>query len=466
MTDDLVGLVLDGRYRVVAPLASGGMATVYRGHQLNVDRDVAIKVMRAEDRAERDLVARFESEAKIISKLSHPNTLKLIDYGRTDDGMLYLVTELLEGRPLSRVIREEAPLDPRRVLKLMREVCLSLAEAHERGIVHRDLKPANIFLQAFSDHEVVKVLDFGVAKISAAESIESGLDETPRTNAGVVLGTPAYLSPEQAFARPVDGRADLYSLGVVAFHCLTGELPFRGEAIAQIAAHGMETPPRPSTVGAKPALPGNVEALILRLLDKEPDRRTPSAVALAEEIEGLLDDPEERRTSPLLWLAPILAAVAALAAYVALEPSTAPPPIVRVAPDAGAQVDAVSSDEPPLPSTATVSSAAIPPDAGIVDGLRVLDVEIVDGFEDPAAVERTIDALASTLVDCHELTQRADPERTLELVFEVATRGRSLSVAPRDDDAERFRRCVAVRLPSIDWPGSGSVRVRIGDRGE
>ncbi|MEQ8277955.1 MAG: serine/threonine-protein kinase [Deltaproteobacteria bacterium] len=469
MADELVGRVLDGRYEIVEPLAIGGMATVYRGRQLNVDRAVAIKVMLPEDRGDDKLVARFESEAKIISRLNHPNTLKLIDYGATTDGLLYLVTELLEGRPLSKVIRDEGPLPWRRVLGLMRDVCRSLAEAHAVGVVHRDLKPANIFLQDVMAQEVVKVLDFGVAKVTPGQKIEprKGPGATPPTMAGVVLGTPAYLSPEQAFAKPLDGRADLYSLAVVAFHCLTGEVPFGGEPIAQIAGHGLETPPRPSQVGARPDLPSDVEALILRLLDKEPENRGPSAAALAGEIEAMLEDREEHRgPSPLLWLAPILAAAAAVAAYVALEPRVETPPIERIARDGGTQVDAVSSDQLDGTETGTTTSVEIFRDAGVQEGLRVIAIEGAEGFADAEALDFAVRTAAPKFFECHETTQRGEDEgRRLALTFDVNASGTSLSVAPRDANAERFRRCVAIALSSpIRWPGRGRVRVLVGDR--
>lgn len=469
MTDELVGRVLDGRYEIVEPLAMGGMATVYRGRQLNVDRAVAIKVMRPEDRSDDKLVARFESEAKIISKLNHPNTLKLIDYGATADGLLYLVTELLEGRPLSKVIRDEGPLPWRRVLALMRDVCRSLAEAHGYGVVHRDLKPANIVLQDVMAQEVVKVLDFGVAKVTPGQKLERpmGPGATPPTMAGVVLGTPAYLSPEQAFAKPIDGRADLYSLAVVAFHCLTGEVPFGGEPIAQIAGHGLEAPPRPSTVGSKPSLPADVEALILRLLDKEPENRAPSAAALASEIEAMLEERVEPRSgpSPLLWLAPILAAGAAVAAYVALEPAVEDPPIERVARDAGPDVDAVSTDPIDVTGTGTVTSVVIVRDGGVEEGLRILAIEDVAGFDDAKEVEAAVRRAATKFYDCHEITQPGEESgRPLALSFGVTRSGVSLSVSPRDESAERYRRCVANALSSpIRWPGYGSVRVVVGE---
>ena len=211
-TDPLVGTVLQGRYRILERVGQGGMGAVYRAVQVNIDRDVAVKVL-TPDAAEREhVVRRFENEARIISKLRHPNTLKLIDFGEADDERLFLVAEFLSGQPLDAVLRQGA-IGVGRTLHVMAEAADSLAEAHGQGIVHRDLKPGNLFLERVGDQDVIKVLDFGIAKLATGTSY---------TVEGTVFGTPAYMSPELARGESVDSRSDLYSLGVIAYECLCG----------------------------------------------------------------------------------------------------------------------------------------------------------------------------------------------------------------------------------------------------
>jgi protein kinase-like protein len=281
----LSGTILDGRYVVKKHLESGGMCDVYVGEQRNVDREVAIKIMRKS--ASKDLIARFETEAKIISSLRHPNTLKLIDYGRTTDGRLYIVTELLSGRSLKKAL-EAGPMGAQRTLHLIREVCLALEEAHARGIIHRDLNPANIFIEQVGDQEHVKVLDFGIAKVSVTSSLPARAVGPTATAMGMVMGTPAYMSPEQAIGGEVDARSDLYALGVIAFQCITGKLPFAGDALALIRAHASNL--APSIRQARPDLriDPKLEDLVMRLLAKQPEQRLPTARALANACEALI----------------------------------------------------------------------------------------------------------------------------------------------------------------------------------
>lgn len=291
--ESLVGRTLGGQYRVLSVLASGGMGTVYVAEQTNLHRKVAVKVLRPDAQKDESLVARFRAEAEIISALRHPNTLKLFDYGATEDGVLYLVTALLEGEPLSAALKR-GPLGQERVVHILREVLASLAEAHAMGVVHRDLKPGNIFLERLGKQELVKVLDFGIAKASPAVRIEEGgearelpAEHAPETQAGTLVGTPAYISPEQAYARPVDARSDIYSLGVVAYQALTGRLPFEGEAVAQLAAHAMDPPPAFRTLIPVPEVDERLELLVLQMLQKRPEDRPQSAEGLLEQLDAL-----------------------------------------------------------------------------------------------------------------------------------------------------------------------------------
>ena len=275
--DPFIGTVLDGRYHAVQRLGVGGMGRVYRARQLNVGRDVAVKVLNAPASADPGLVKRFANEAHIISQLRHPNTLKLIDFGQTSDGLIYTVTEFLAGDPLDRVL-EDGPIDPNLALRIMREVCESLEEAHGRGVIHRDLKPGNIFLEVVGPQERVKVLDFGIAKLS---------EQPDLTPAGNVFGSPAYMSPEQARGDEIDGRSDLYSLGVLAYQCLAGRTPFTdAKPLAVMLKHINEPPPPIEGVPSRGSV-GELVAVIMRLLEKDPDKRPASAAALRDDLERL-----------------------------------------------------------------------------------------------------------------------------------------------------------------------------------
>ncbi len=278
LEDPLVGVVLDGRYHIERVVGVGGFGRVYRAQQTNIGRAVAIKVLSLDAAQRADQVRRFQTEASIISRLRHPNTLKLIDSGRTPDGRLYIATEFLTGAPLDVVLRAR-PLEPIRTLQLLRQVCGSLAEAHEAGVVHRDLKPANIFVEPVGGQEVAKVLDFGVAKLT---------QQSTETASGTIFGTPTYMSPEQAAGEVIDARSDIYALGVIAYEMLTGRPPFRGSTpMSLLLKHIQEQPTPPSTV-----LPGlispSVEAFVMRLLAKSPTQRPSTANEVRQLIDQLL----------------------------------------------------------------------------------------------------------------------------------------------------------------------------------
>src|SRR2546425_901537 len=212
--DPLVGHTLDDKYRLEARLGIGGMGTVYRARHLLIDRPVAVKVLNprfVEDEAAR---TRFRREAKASGRLQHTNAVTVTDFGQTQDGYVYLVMELLEGRTLRDVLAKEAPLDVARSVSIMLQVSSAVAAAHDAGIIHRDLKPANIFIvQRSNVPALVKVLDFGIAKV-AAETLDDD-DHQTLTQVGAMIGTPRYMSPEQCNGSPLTPAADVYSLGVI-----------------------------------------------------------------------------------------------------------------------------------------------------------------------------------------------------------------------------------------------------------
>jgi serine/threonine-protein kinase len=294
--DPLLGRVLAEKYRIDALIGSGGMGSVYRATQLTVARLVAVKVLRPVPGVSAGhLAQRFQREALATSRLKHPNTVQVIDFGQTSDGVLFLVLELLEGTLLSDAIAASAPMAPERVAAIGRQIARALAEAHEQGIIHRDLKPDNVFLCSFrGDADVAKVMDFGIAHMATAE--------TSMTQTGMMIGTPRYIAPEQAMGHKVGPSADLYALGVILFEMLTGHAPFEADSVMSLAyAHIHEPPPRLEVPDASPELLASWREVLAALLAKSPAARPASAAevalwlgrleALAERAAGLARNP-------------------------------------------------------------------------------------------------------------------------------------------------------------------------------
>ena len=249
--DPLVGRQLDGRYQLQALLGKGGMGTVYAGRQVAIDKMVAIKVLREVD-DDGQAMGRFEREAKSASRLGHPHIVDIFDFGRTahplggPDAIAFLVMELLEGEDLGAVLTRERQLPLERLLPILFQCCSALAAAHAAGIVHRDLKPENLFLiadPATGAAEHVKIVDFGLAKITETEM--EGEPGRKLTQTGMVFGTPYYMPPEQCTGRSTDARADIYSLGVIAFEALTGTPPFTGNSLMEVINQHLIDPPPP-----------------------------------------------------------------------------------------------------------------------------------------------------------------------------------------------------------------------------
>ncbi len=278
-TDPMIGRVFDDRYEIRSNLGHGGMGTVYRGWQRSVDREVAIKVIHPKLAADREVTKRFLREARLSSRLSQPNIINVYDFGQSEDGTLYLVMELVHGRPLAHELHH-GRLPIRRIKAIAMQICDALDTAHSKGIVHRDLKPGNVLiLDEPPGRDLLKILDFGLAK-SLQESTSLV------THSDAILGTPLYMPPEQILGEPSDHRADLYSLGCMLFHMAMGRPPFVGTVDSVLKSHVRE--PVPPVDGLVPADLGH---LIAQLMAKAPDDRPLNARRVHHQIDTLSDDP-------------------------------------------------------------------------------------------------------------------------------------------------------------------------------
>jgi serine/threonine protein kinase/tetratricopeptide (TPR) repeat protein len=281
--DPLIGRTLPGGYVILDLVGIGGMGRVYRAEQTNLARTVAVKIIHPHLVGEENAAARFITEARAASRLNHPNSVGVIDFGKTPDGQLYLVMEFLRGRDLARVAYEEGPLPFRRIVEVLRQVLAALSEAHHLQIIHRDLKPENIILEPMrTGGDFVKVVDFGLAKMR--EETRGG----PQiTSPGIVCGTPEYMSPEQGRGDPLDARSDLYAVGVILFQLLTGRLPFEADSPTQVVLMHLSTePPDPRKVAPERNIPEVLVQLVSRALAKEPKNRYSDADEFGEALAG------------------------------------------------------------------------------------------------------------------------------------------------------------------------------------
>src|SRR3712207_3169656 len=269
--------LIDERYKLRALLGSGGMAHVYLAHDAVLDRDVALKMLKARYAENGELVERFRREARSAASLSHPHIVPVFDWGETGDGTYYIAMEYLPGGTLRDRIKSEGTRSPRTAVEVALQIAEALRAAHERGVIHRDIKPRNILV---TDSGHVKVADFGIAR--AAEA-------TTTSHLGDILGTAKYMSPEQAMGEPVGPASDLYSLGVVLYEMLTGRVPFEVETPADLPLkHAEEPPPRPREVN--PEVPESMDALVMRLLAKDPDNRYGSTAEVIEALRRVRDE--------------------------------------------------------------------------------------------------------------------------------------------------------------------------------
>ncbi len=353
------GLVIDGRYQVLGKIAAGGMGAVYLVEHLELSKKFAMKVMLPDLSRDPDFVSRFKREAMASSKIGHQNIVAISDFGRTQDGRFYFVMEYLEGATLAELVRNEGAQTSERVVGIAMQMGRALATAHQAGIIHRDLKPENIMLvQQVGRPDFVKVLDFGVAKVSTAGASEG------KTAIGIVIGTPQYMSPEQASGFTVDARSDVYAMGLILYELVTGRPTFRAETPAMMIAKQITEKPAPFDPGPLEDVP-ELEALVLEMLAKKQDDRPESMDVVLRRLEALpagrsKSKAEMTRVAPVTAPQPALTMAAPMtmenpintSANLAMTPLENPTPLPMVT--------ELQPVRPPRPSVTAVSARPEP----------------------------------------------------------------------------------------------------------
>ncbi len=282
----LLGQVFGDRYQLVERLGADGMGEVYRAEHVTIGKSFAIKVLLGEVGADNNMVARFHREAKSLSLLSHRNVVSVADFGETEEGLLYLVTEFIDGTQLSDEMKDSVfGID--RTIHVIRQIGKALGHAHRRGLVHRDLKPDNVMLvQTDDEPDVVKVLDFGIARFTDGEDLHETETRNRLTSQGIVMGTPAYIAPEQAMGLPLDHRADLYSLGILLYELLAGHVPFQAKSPIELMSKHLQQQP-PDLV--RTDMTGNFKAVTMCLLEKNPKDRYKDVDTFLAVLDSLED---------------------------------------------------------------------------------------------------------------------------------------------------------------------------------
>ena len=290
-TDPLVGQRISDRYLVIRKLGEGGMGDVYLGEHEEIEKRLALKVLKHEYSSRPDVVARFKQEAISASRIKHPNVVDVFDFGQLEDGRFFLAMELLEGKDLADVLAHEGVLAPNRGLGIALQMCRALIAAHAKGVVHRDLKPENVFLSKTEDgEETVKLVDFGIAKLRDVSADGTQEERRKLTKTGMIFGTPEYMAPEQAAGRNVDHRVDVYATGIILYEMFGGRVPFTGDTfMAVLTAHMTDPVPSIREVCPETLISESLEQIIVKALAKKPTERHESMAAFAE---ALLQTPE------------------------------------------------------------------------------------------------------------------------------------------------------------------------------
>lgn len=284
-----MGRTIADRFLVESIIGEGGMGVVYRAVNTKTKEAVAVKILRQQYMHDEIAAKRFKHEAVATTRLSHPHIVAMHDYGSTVDGYLFMVMEIIDGKSLAKIVHERRSLTPSRTVHIIKQVCDALDHAHQQGVIHRDLKPGNILLTEVGDEkDYVKLVDFGIAKLMMSEG---DTDETQIEQEGEVLGSPLYMSPEQCLGRELDGRSDIYSLGIVLYETLTGKVPFIGRTLQETVEMQVQTAPMAfSAKRPDLTLPGSLEAVVFKTLQKKKSDRPQSMRELAKDLESALAD--------------------------------------------------------------------------------------------------------------------------------------------------------------------------------
>jgi eukaryotic-like serine/threonine-protein kinase len=282
--DPLIGAVVSDRYRIIRKVGEGGMGAVYQAEHALIEKRVALKILFQDLTRRPDLVMRFLQEAKSASRIGHENVIDISDFGQSADGLVYIAMEFLEGQDLGKTLKAEKFLPWLRARPILMQITKGLRAAHARGVIHRDMKPENVFLvQKEGRPDFVKVLDFGIAKVVSADD-----NDGPRlTQTGMIFGTPEYMSPEQAQGHPPDHRVDVYAVGCIMYHVLTGAVPFTADSFMGILTkHLLEPVVPPRKRRPDLGIPADVEAVCLRAMEKDRDKRWPDMDAFYQALGG------------------------------------------------------------------------------------------------------------------------------------------------------------------------------------
>jgi hypothetical protein len=475
--DPLVGAVLAGRYVVKGRIGEGGMGLVYEGFHRDIDKQVAIKVLRDDLSRRPEVVARFRQEAKSASRIGHENIVDISDFGETTRGASYFVMEFLDGEDLANVLGRDVTVDAERACGIVLQCCRALSATHAKGIVHRDIKPENIFLTKRDGvDDFVKIVDFGIAKMSDIET--DGAPGRKLTKTGMIFGTPEYMSPEQAAGKDSDHRVDVYALGIILYECLAGRVPFEGDTFMGVLTQHLfaELPPI-DELNPRATVSPELELVIRKALAKDPADRYQDTEELAEAITCALDGRLSRATAKtppsafgppsLGYLAPVprrkassgvwavtASAAAALLAWVVLGPASAPASEAGVREAPGERGSSLVIEEPAPDEGAAelrfvnVHVATDPPGARII---------LNDGSEGCAATPCTLETeRGSTLVLRAKLGKRRGrtaitPRQEETVLIELRTPKKS-QPKPRKAEAPKQKREKPTRSSDLKVP--------------
>jgi eukaryotic-like serine/threonine-protein kinase len=366
-----------GAYRIVDLLGTGGMGQVFLAEHKKLGRRVALKLLLPEFAGNREVISRFFHEARAVNQINHQHIVEIVDFVEDPGGFNYFIMELLDGRDLSQSREHDGPFALERTLSILRQILSALGATHSKGIVHRDLKPENIILISREGNpDFVKLLDFGIAKLS---NQELG-DARPRTRTGMILGTPEYMSPEQAGGQVVDHRSDIYAVGVILYWMISDRLPFIGRSVGELLAKQLTTLPTalPQVAPSGETIPSALASLTLRCLSREPQRR-PSTAQLLDELNQidvsplLLQRPKRKLLWPFLVAGALMLVLAAFGLYRYGATSAAPPIETQVAPPPAAAVAPAPTPPPAVEVKAQPTAPAASPAAAAAPQVPATD---------------------------------------------------------------------------------------------